>query len=111
MDKGLVNSPRRFCFSKLAPYPGVAHNGSLYWWSDVGGFTVGLDLYSPRDQLGDNIYVFRYIDKPEIESGRFDFLSKCRGGEGEGCLWMCLFSATNSDHDDPAHTLGAVSGS
>ncbi|CAB4276142.1 unnamed protein product [Prunus armeniaca] len=85
--QGLVNSPR----------------------SDVEGFTVGLDLYSPRDQLGDSIYVFRYIDKPEIESGRFDFLSECGGGGGEGCLRMCVFSSTNLDHDDPAHTLGAVS--
>ncbi|CAL9015541.1 unnamed protein product [Prunus brigantina] len=106
---GRVNSPRRFCFSKLAPYPGVAHNGSLYWWSDVEGFTVGLDLYSPRDQLDDSIYLFRYIDKPEIESGRFDFLSECGGGGGEGCLRMCVFSSTDLDHDDPAHTLGAVS--
>ncbi|KAL6269342.1 hypothetical protein ACE6H2_026253 [Prunus campanulata] len=106
--QGRVNSLRRFSFSKLAPYPGVAHNGSLYWWSDVEGFTVGLDLYSPRDQLGDSIYLFRYIDKPEIESGRFDFLSECGGGGG-GCLRMCVFSSTNLDHDDPAHTLGAVS--
>ncbi|CAL8146798.1 unnamed protein product [Prunus armeniaca] len=106
---GHVNSPRRFCFSKLAPYPGVAHNGSLYLWSDVEGFTVGLDLYSPRDQLDDSIYLFRYIDKPEIESGRFDFLSECGGGGGERCQRMCIFSSTNLDHDDPAHTLGAVS--
>ncbi|PQQ03451.1 hypothetical protein Pyn_30329 [Prunus yedoensis var. nudiflora] len=106
--QGRVNSLRRFSFSKLAPYPGVAHNGSLYWWSDVEGFTVGLDLYSPRDQLGDSIYLFRYIDKPEIESGRFDFLSECGGGGG-GCLRMCVFSSTNLDHDDPPHTLGAVS--
>ncbi|KAI5331231.1 hypothetical protein L3X38_021357 [Prunus dulcis] len=82
-------------------FPGVSSEFYLeIFSSETGQWTQGL--------LGDSIYVFRYIDKPEIESGRFDFLSECGGG-GEGCLRMCVFSSTNLDHDDPAHTLGAVS--
>ncbi|CAL2251810.1 unnamed protein product [Prunus armeniaca] len=95
--QGLVNSPRRYCFSKWLPSPGL-----LTMEACIGGVML-------RALPLGWISTLLVTSLPEIESGRFDFLSECGGGGGEGCLRMCVFSSTNLDHDDPAHTLGAVS--
>ncbi|KAL6282387.1 hypothetical protein ACE6H2_013316 [Prunus campanulata] len=87
--QSLVFSPRRFCFTRLSPYPGVAHNGSLYWFTDTNRFMVGLDPFTTRDQLYINDtsnYCFRFIDEPEEESRTMHFLGECGGG----CLRMCM---------------------